>query len=495
MKTNIKKILSTTLCAAMVLTMATGLSSCEKKAEGGTLIWYLDGTIPEDLDTVMAKANEIIEPEIGMKLEMRYLDGYGEKMKLKMASGEEFDLMFTGYNNNYQTAVSLGGLYDITDFVKEQNITDYMPQFYLDAATVNGRIYGLPNMQVVSNPVCISIDKTVADELSLYDEMEAIEKAACSAKNIDDIKAYVALLDNLFAQIKAGRPNLYTINPEYDLLSTPLYEGLTGGLSIRRDGSSDKLEALYDEEITKLSAQKNHEWYEKGYIRNDIASKGNTLTSDEERRQVAITQTTWKPGAEVLLEKTRQDEVVFAMLQNPYVPRTGALAAMTSVSATSKHPEEAVALMKLVSTNEELFNILAWGIEGKHYTKDETGHVTEIENSGYNKIGENAWKLGNQFNAYLVVGQEDGIWEETEKMNNEAVKSPMLGFVPNTDSITTELSNISNVGAEYKARKNFGTMDPAEWYDAYVSDMKAAGVEKVKEELQKQYDEFLASKQ
>lgn len=489
-----KKILSTILCAAMSLTMTAGLSSCGENAEGGTLVWYVHGTAPEDLDTVMAKANEIIEPEIGMKLEMRYLDGYGEKMKLKMASGEEFDLMFTGYNNNYQTAVSLGGLYDITDIVKEQNIAEYMSQFYLDAATVDGRIYGLPNIQVVSNPICISIDKTVADELSLYDEMEAIEKAACSAKNLDDIKAYAVLLDDLFAQIKAGRPNLYTINPEVDLLVTPLYEKLAGASYLRRDGSSDKLETLYDDEIIKLSAEKNREWYEKGYIRNDIASKGNTLTSDEERRQVAITQTTWKPGADVLLEKTRQDKVVFAMLQEPYVKREGPLAAMTSVSATSKHPEEAVALMKLVSTNKELFNILAWGIEGKHYTKDENGHVTEIENSGYNKIGENAWKLGNQFNAYLTAGQEDGIWEETEKMNNESMKSPMLGFVPNTDPITTELSNITNVESEYKARKSFGTMDASEWYDDYVKDMKAAGADKVNDELQKQYDEFLSSK-
>ena len=83
---------------------------------------------------------------------------------------------------------------------------------------------------------------------------------------------------------------------------------------------------------------------------------------------------------------------------------------------------------------------------------------------------------------------------QTEKMNDEAIKSPMLGFVPDLSGLTTEIAAIANINAEYKAKRECGTNDPAEWYDEYIGKLKAAGIDKVRDELQKQYDEFLASK-
>lgn len=82
---------------------------------------------------------------------------------MKMASGEPIDLYFTGYVNDYQTAVAMGGLYDITE--KMENIkmsdgstvkmSDVIEDYYIQSATVNGKIYGIPCIQVISNPQCI----------------------------------------------------------------------------------------------------------------------------------------------------------------------------------------------------------------------------------------------------------------------------------------------------------------------------------------------------
>ena len=83
---------------------------------------------------------------------------------------------------------------------------------------------------------------------------------------------------------------------------------------------------------------------------------------------------------------------------------------------------------------------------------------------------------------------------ETEKMNNEAYQSPMLGFVPNVDSFSTEIANIANIVSEYKAKMEFGTEDFNNWYDEFISKLEQAGVDKVMDALQKQYDEFLLNK-
>ena len=493
---NKKRLISSVLSLAIAGTIAVGLSGCGNGngESDDTLVWYTFGDRPADMDIVLAKANEIIEEKIGMKLDMQFIDSasYQEKMKLKMASGEAYDLAFTGYCNDYQTAVSMGGLYDITDLIDEVGLKDVVPEFYLDAATVDGKIYGIPNVQVVSQPVCIHLDTNLAEKIGV--DMNAIQEAAQNAKSIDDIKAYTALLDDLFEKVHAEKPDLYTYNPTYNLVWTPMYEYILGNIVIRNDGSSTKLQKMEDTEEWKLSVQKIHEWYQKGYIRNDIASSGTATTSNEELRRIAITAGSWKPGQDPYVKTANGYDPVYALLTKPYMARTNALATMTSVGANTKHPKEAVEFLKLINSDKELFNIICWGIEGTHYTKNAEGKVKEIEDSGYTNIGKNAWKYGNQFNSLLMENQEDGVWEETEKMNNEAMKSPLLGFVPNTDSIANELANINNVNSEYQAKKDFGTEDPSAWMDEYLEKLEQAGQQKVLDELQKQYDEFLASK-
>lgn len=488
-----KRFISTVTCLAAVASLTAGLSGCGGGATGGgnTLVWYVFGDKPTDLDSVLAKANEIIEPEIGMKLDMRYIDSasYTSKMKNIMAAHEAYDLAFTGYINPYQEAVSLGGLYDITDYISEVGLDKVIPDFYLKSATVDGKIYGIPNIQVVSNPITISIDKSLAKEIGF--DMKTIENAALNAKTFDDIKAYSALLDDLFARVHAARPDLYVMNPTYNLIRDPFYEQVLSEVYIRRSGNSDEMVIDMETEEGRYSAEKLNEWFNKGYIRNDISSVGTAVTSNDEWRKIAVRSNTWKPGQEPYDTERYGEEQDYAILNTPYVGRTSALATMTSVGADSKHPKEAVEFLKLINTNKELFNILCWGIEGTHYKLGETGHVTEIENSGYNGMGQNAWRFGNQFNALLLEDQADDTWERTEKMNNEAIKSKMLGFVPNTDSITNELANAKNIADEYKAKRQFGTVALSSWEDEYAKKLDTAGIHKIRDELQKQYDAFL----
>ena len=491
-----KKILSAILSVMIIASMAVSLTACGgSKSEGGTLTWYVFGDKPQDHDIVMEKANEIIKAEIGMDLDLEYIDSasYEEKMKLKMASGEPYDLAFTGYINPYQKAVDMGGLYDITDLLKEEGFDNtVIPQFYFDVATVKGKIYGIPNVQVVSNPTCIMMDKSLHDEIGA--DFPAIEKAACNAKTYEDVEKYALMLDELFEKVHKARPDLYVFNPDTDLIKTVRYEDLIGGVSILKDGSTTKLELLRDTKDAQLGIRKVREWYEKGYIRNDIASVGTAITSNEEARKIAVRTATWKPGQEDSLKNKYGEEQVTALIHLPYIYRDMPLKTMTSVGANSKHPREAVKLLKLINTNKELYNLICWGIEGTHYTVNEDGRITVTPDSGYDKIGTNAWKYGNQFNSFVRDSQPEDVWELTEEMNNNAKLSPMLGFVPDTDSIATELSNLTTIEDEYKAKKKFGTAAFEDYFDEKCKKEDEAGIKTVLEELQKQYDEFLASK-
>ena len=523
-----KKIISGILGLSIASTMAVGLTGCNQTAKGPeTLKWICLGEKPTDHDLVMAEANKIIEPELGLKLEIEYIDGasFTEKTKMKMASGEPIDLYFTGYVNNYQTAAQMNGLYDITDMLDNiqmkdgtvAKMTDVIEQYYLDAATIDGKIYGIPNQQVISNPACIEIAKHIAEECGV--DLKGIEALATTNVNTETSKALMDKMTEELAKIKAKRPDLYTINP-FNPALTNIYDDISSGVAVRSDGSSDELVITAFTDEWKYGVETVRKWFEAGYIRSDIASVAGQAQTTEEKQKYAMSSGTWKPGQEIYYVNTNGYDPAYAFLRVPFVWRTAPLATMISVGANAPHPEEAVKFIYMINSNKELYNLICWGIKDKHYTINEDGTATEIKGSGYDNVAPNAWRYGNQFNGYVMEGQSNSykegdvlfngyvkegveltdeqvanVWAQTQTMNDViAVKSPALGFVPDTTKISAEIANVSNVNDTYKAKTGYGTHPVDEWYDNYIKDLKAAGIETIRDELQAQYDAWKASK-
>ncbi len=492
----LKKFVSIIAALAITSTVAVGLSGCGGGDEAGNgenvqLTWIQLGDKPADHDLVMAEANKIIQAEIGATLDLQYIDSasFAQKMKLKMASGEPYDICFTGYANNYLNAVEMGGLYDITELVEEVGMNEAVADYYLEAARVDGKIYAIPNVQVMSHPSTIVIETALAEEIGV--DVDALSQARIEMDSFEDFKAWMDGMDKVHAKIKAARPDKYTMLPlTYE---SGLWEPVLNNVVFKRYDGSNKLVLNYETEEYQYANKKVREWYNAGYIRKDVASLTNEGVTAESKRTYCLNQSSWKPGQEISDMKTYEKPQSHIFMHAPYMARENPLATMIGVGANTKNPKKAVEFIKLINSNEELFNLICFGIEGTHYTKNEDGTVKEIEGSGYAGVGTGAWKYGNQFNAYVIEGQPADVWEQTEKMNDESIKSPLLGFVLDTSMIATEVGNMSNVDSEYRA-KRMGTADPEEWYDEYCAAMDKAGAHKVLDEIQRQYDEFLASK-
>lgn len=473
----------------MALVLAIGISGCGQRAEQTkgdgeveTLVWLVPGDRQADIEFVMEEANEIIEREIGAKLDLQFIDtsSYNERMKMYMASQDVYDLCFTGYLNDYQAAATDGGLMDMTDLIDKYapNLRELIPEYVLESAEIDGRIYGVPNMQVLSNPICLITFADIADK---YDfDFSKIEK-------MSDIEPYLEM-------IKKGETNIYPYRPGISIRGWwfPKYDLVLDGTNIviRKDGSSTKLELLHETKEYMEGINQLRDWYEKGYIRADVASAGDDNT-DLRNGKYIVFHGSWKPGADVGFKNTYGRDVITALLHEPYVQRTSALLTMISIGGKSKNPEKAIKFIELINSNVELYNIISFGIEGRHYNLNNEGKVQYIDNSGYAPKAD--WKFGNQFNALLVEGMEDDVYIETERMNEEAKKSILLGFVPDTTNITNEISQISSVNAEFSIRDT-GADDPQNYWDTYIRRLQEAGQQKVLEELQRQVDEFIASR-
>ncbi len=471
-----KKILAVLLCAAMT----AGLCACggEKQAstdEIPTLIWYVPGDKQESIDEVMAAANAIIEPAIGAKLDLRFIDqgAYTEKMNMSMSSSEEFDICFTGFVNPFDTTAKKGGYLALDELLETTpDLKASIPEWIWDAAKRDGEIYAVPNYQIVSGSTIPFVFTDLIEDCGL--DISVV-------KEPED-------LEILLEKIKAKYPEKYAwrIASGITIWGEGKKETITDGVYIDVDDETLTAKLSYEAPDATEACEVIRSWYEKGYIRSDVASAGDD-NLDWVNGKYGIFQSTYKPGVESEFKvKFKGREVTPIKINQPYVTRPRCVAAMTAISRTSKNPEKAIKLIELMNTNKELYNLICFGIEGKHYNWIDDTHIKLEQEGGY--FVNASWKFGNQFNAYLLEGTDEDVWKQTEEMNENAKKSPLLGFVFDTTPVASEIAQVSSISSEYGALVN-GSRDYNEFYDEYKARMKAAGVEKIRDEVQRQIDE------
>ncbi len=461
-------------------------SSCKKENDINadnlpTIKWIISGNVQPDLDTVEAAANEIITKKLGCKLDLRIIDynAYKGKLKLAMASGEGFDLCLLD-EPSFSDAVQRGGLLALDEYISKGNIKQSVPEDILKYGQYNGSVYAVPNIQIMAVASSLYIREDLAKEYNLDTE---------SIHNLNDLEPFLHW-------VKTNYPQYYPIRMTTSLgrmvkgYEDTFYDELISSAvyAYEEDGRVKVVKAVDYEPFWALAELKN-DWYKKGYIRADVAVSSSNDWDDVSRGMYAVYMETYKPGG---IEGTNQDlegvdyiEVLFCKLYNNY--NAGA-AAMTGISSFSKNPELAYRLIELVNTDKELFNILAFGVEGKHYTKDNDGKIAINVNGGY--VANAGWKFGNQFNAYVLSIQPDDVWEQTKKLNEESPMSKLTGFRPDYTNIKLEISQINTVQNKYKSVQ-MGSDDLSAYREEYIKEINAAGIDTVVEELQRQVDEWI----
>lgn len=471
------------LILACVLMVGAFASCGGKEADNSgvpTLTWYLPGTKPADVDLVEEEINKIIEPEIGAKLEFVYIDSgaYDEKLNMMMASKTNFDLCFSGWTNKYDRGVSLEGFLKLNDYLEDApDLKKAIPDYAWESVNVgDGDIYAVPNLQIYAMWQALYITKAYADKYDLD---------ADSIKSVEDLEPFLKQIRDNEPDVYPYSPNLYPWN---GVGSMTVIAG-NGEIRVNNEDESCRVYKSYETEEYKKGVEVLRDYYNKGYIRKDIASASNDSTS---AKQTVVTLGAYKPGAEADIALTTRGEVIAIPLGEPCVTREMAVQTLTAVSATSKNPEKAVKLLEMVNTNNEVFRLIVHGIEGNHYEVLESGHIKILNQDGYNNHNK-GFMFGNQFNSLVVEGKDIDVWEQMADVNERAVKSPLLGFGFDSTNVTNEVANVSAVISEFGGLNN-GTVDPASTLRSYKKKLEEAGIDNIVKEAQKQIDEYLKTK-
>ncbi len=481
-----KKKLASIICAILCLTtMATCLAGCGKDdtANGDipVISCVIPGDEPEDLAEVLAEANKTIEKEVGARLDLRFIDdsAYGQRMELMMSSGEEIDLCFIGYLYSLQKSYRKGGLMDITDYLKNStpDLYNSIDEEVWKSVTFNDGIYAVPNIQVMCMGTNIGFRKDMVEKYGLD---------ISSVKTWEDVIPFME-------KIRDNEPSLIPIRKDIvfdNVFGEKVKTDTWSSEMIFLNQDTMKVEPVMFTEQGLKDAKLAHEFYKKGFIRKDIATVTDD-TADYANGRYVILASSSKPGDDADLYKQTGHEYVTVMMQPYGMSYTAPRATTLAVPRVAKKPELSVKMIEFLHTNKDVFNMLVYGLEGKHYNKVGDNRVEIIPNSGYD-IDAQGWKFGNQFNQYLRPDQKDDVWEETERLNAESPRSPLMGFVYDDSEITTEIAQCQKVFKQYSTIAKGGTEDPENYWAEYQSMMKKAGVDTIVNEIQRQIDEFLA---
>ena len=152
--------------------------------------------------------------------------------------------------------------------------------------------------------------------------------------------------------------------------------------------------------------------------------------------------------------------------------------------------------------NPEAYMLLQYGFEGEEYEVVKTeGDLKQVR-----WLSDNPASLP-YYNCYPVLGNmlklpvfepnpinmSEIQLEVMESITGNAV-SPAVGYVFDSSSVENELAAIRAVIAQYTPSLNCGAVDPSTVLPEFISALKAAGIDKVIAENQKQLDAFLAAK-
>ena len=481
------------LCALLAGTMMLSFAGCKKDtevAEGDvpTLIYLVPGDPQKDEVTVETALNEILVEKIGAKVDLQFIDwnAWKEKTNLMMATQEYFDIA-SGYQMSISELVSNDSIYDMTDLLEETpKLKEELPEYLWEAASVDGRVYCVPNQQIEASNTGIAVRKDLAEKYNFdVSKVETIMDLEPFWQAVRDNEQgiYPFKMSSASIFVKDALGDKYEPQPQSSGYGTTL---------IKIDHETFKVSATPDFYGLKEGAKLATECGEKGYFRADRATASDD-SADMAAGKYASFTSWYKPGEEAEIKNRTGYDYITKLITKPVISEGTPLSTKTIMSAYTNYPEKSMKFIELLNTDKEVFNLISFGVEDKHYTWADEEHIQLNTESGY--CPNSSWVFGNVFNAYPMVGQEATVWEDTKALNDSADVSPLMGITFDTTDIQVELAQCTKVQSLYLvAMIDRAIGNPDEYWEDYRKELEKAGIDKVIECYQKQVDEFIANK-
>lgn len=470
-----------------------------------TLKFYFGGTSLTDTKTVWDAVAEKTKATLNAKFDINFVEfgQYADKLQLLAASGDKYDYAFDASWMAYPKMVNTGAYLDLAELAPK-----YMPNYYkilddrgiINSIKVNGKLFCIPWTPVINDKPIIAWGEGEGGTK----EMKAIglDYPSNSIKTMED-------LDKMLTEIKAKIPGKHYFENGGGQLTS------TGGLlfakygydysfefhtfAYKLDDPAMKMVPLEQTDMFKEVVKWNSKWVKDGIYPKDMLT--NPDGHDAESQDLKVVQQ-FKGSAD--LESDRKafpDGRRSELYPDAKWTLPSPLSNLSCINVNAANPERTLMFLDAISTDESLFDLVMYGEEGKHYVKkDGVYNYPEgmtAETSTY--MGwAGGWGFWRDYFLKPSAGQPADFWTANKALldSPKYIVSPAVGFFPDSEPIKNELAKRDSLYEELGKPLLFGiTKDPDKALAEYIEKQKAAGLDKITAELQKQVDAYIATKQ
>ena len=464
--------------------------------------WYLLGAPQEDEAAVEAAINEYLKDKINATVNITMMESgqYKQKMGTMIQSQEYFDIAFAAsWMLDYSANAALGAFVALDEYYGSylKDAAAVIPADFLDSAKVGEARYGLPVYKEGANQYGFIYRKDIAEKYNI--DMSKV-------KTLEDFEPIAEMLSN---EIKAGNVDIqYPIDwdtsagfqeymYDYGDFVQPV-QNLPVGISYCEGDDPTKIISMSkrnggnipDDDIY-LEMRK---YYKNGWVKKDTATAKDVIARLNSGKTFCYVEGL-KPGKAVEMQANCPYPLAQSGASAIVANANPGLGSMQVISATSKNPGRCARFLNLLNTDPVLKNLVIHGIEGKHYTKVSDTVVDPVDNTKYTLYGS-SWSIGNVFNDYILPEDDPNKLTDLKKFNEEAIKREASSFTFDPTGLEFEIAEIGKIGGKYGVIGAEGSVDLD--YNAILEarekEYEDAGLQKIIDAMQTQYDAYLASK-
>lgn len=440
----------------------------------------------ETLDTVEEAINAITREKINVEVELLPIPifEYSSNVSLALQGGDQIDVFQT--LGDFNVCVSSNMAANLTDIIDTcaPETKELVGQRFLDACTKNGKLYAIPTYKPYALTPMVIYRQDIADELGI--DMSTVKSVYDLTEVLKQVKANYETMTPI-VPVQTGDSGIMRTIANVDYLTDDQFS--PKGVLI---GDDMTVTDLYGTEEFANLCNLARGWYNDGLIMQDAATTTSAaaelMASGNSFCYIASYSYPPEDTATSLEAQCGGMDLGAVQIGDAYLATDSINAVSWMVSSTSKAPEAALKFLNLTYTDEEVLNILIYGIEGRDYVKLEDGSVAYPEGQDAATVPYTAQlscgTLGNFFKMYPTAGTSVESLEWELEQNQTAKTSPAMGFTFDSSVVKLEYTAVANVISQYLPGLCCGSVDPATALPEFIEKLDAAG-----------YQEILAAKQ
>jgi putative aldouronate transport system substrate-binding protein len=469
-----------------------------------TLKMYLMGDGAPDAQVIWSEVNKMLKDDINAEVEVIFVpwSGRADKVRLLLSSGEEFDLIFASDWNLFKEQVQLGAYYPLDDLlpVYGQGLLANLPDAAWKVSSYKGEIFMVPynSFEFDTHGLLYRLDW--AKEFGFADGLKTVDDVERYLDMVKETKGIMPM--NLGGTSEYMGFEMWRVEPGMRLY--PKVEAAAGLWYYLDD--PENLWFQVESEGFKNWIQRAKRWADKGFWSRSAMSKEVTSRTEFTNGNSGSTWVNPLQASDLFYQASAAFEGSEYDWWDPkseyeVMRRRPLIGNGIAVSATAKNPERALMLLDLLHNDQRYNELTTFGIRGQHWDLDADGNLVMPEGvtaaeSGYPWDRACPWGWREDKFYRMSPLQSKAIWDVTannyKKWAENAVANPYDGFIFDQFPIEGELAALAEIATQYDEALRLGILDdPLTAYGEYMAKRKAAGSEKVRAEVEKQWKAFL----